>query len=69
MRFDFSCPWCGADTSMRGSDQSGWRAQIPCELCSRDMVVSFDGSTLISRRVDGPLSQGREETVRIRRAR
>ncbi len=54
---------------MRGSEQSGWRAQIPCELCSRDMVVSFDGATLVSRRVDGPLSQGREETVRIRRAR
>jgi hypothetical protein len=51
------------------SDQSGWRAQIPCELCSRDMVVSFDGATLVSRRVDGPLSHGREETVRIRHAR
>ena len=68
MRFDFQCPWCGAETSLRGSDKAAWRFQIPCELCSRDMVVSYDGGGLVSRRVDGPLVRG-DETVRIRQAR
>jgi hypothetical protein len=54
---------------MRGSDKTSWRAQLSCDLCSREMVVSFDGGMIVSRCVDGPLTQGREDTVRIRRAR
>jgi hypothetical protein len=69
MTFDFSCPWCGADTTLRGSDRGGWRCQIPCELCSREMVVSYDGAMIVSRCVDGPIQHGREDTVRIRHAR
>jgi hypothetical protein len=69
MRFEFQCPWCGSDTSLRGSDKAAWRMQIPCELCSRDMVVTFDGGVVVSRRVDGPLAQKADPTVRIRQAR
>ena len=69
MRFEFQCPWCGADTSLRGSEKTAWRCQIPCELCSRDMVVSFDGGVVVSRCADGPLSRTQDETVRIRVAR
>ncbi len=69
MRFDFQCPWCGADTSLRSSDKTSWRCQIPCELCSRDMIVAFDGGSLVSRRVDGPIGRAQESTVRIRLAR
>jgi hypothetical protein len=69
MRFECQCPWCGADTSLRGSDTAAWRFQIPCELCNRDMIVTFDGGTVMSRRVDGPLSRERDQTTRIRAAR
>jgi len=69
MRFDCQCPWCGADTTVRGSDKAAWRFQLPCELCSRDMVVSYDGAVVVSRCADGPLERTREETVRIRTAR
>ncbi len=51
---------------MRGNDKAAWRAQLPCELCSRDMVVSYDGGVVVSRCADGPLSRGGDETVRIR---
>jgi hypothetical protein len=69
MRFEFQCPWCGSDTSLRGSDKAQWRFQIPCELCSRDMVVTYDGGVVVSRCVDGPLTRERDSTVRIRQAR
>jgi hypothetical protein len=69
MRFDFQCPWCGADSHLRGSEKTAFRAQLPCELCSRDMVVSYDCGMVVTRRADGPLTKGREETVRIRSAR
>jgi hypothetical protein len=70
MRIECQCPWCGADTQLRGSDKASWRFTIPCELCSRDMVVSYEAGVVMSRRVDGPLSRSRgDETVRIRMAR
>jgi hypothetical protein len=68
MRFEFQCPWCGCDSSLRGSDKAAWRFQVPCELCSRDMVVSFESGVVTSRRMDGPLTRS-DETVRIRQAR
>jgi hypothetical protein len=66
MRYEFQCPWCGSDTSLRGSSEKApWRMQMPCDLCSRDMVVSFDGGMVVSRCADGPIMRG-EPTVRIR---
>lgn len=69
MRFECQCPWCGADTSLRGSNTAAWRFQIPCELCNRDMIVTYDGGTVLSRRIDGPLSREHDATTRIRLAR
>ena len=68
MRFDFQCPWCGAEASLRGAERSAWSLHVPCELCSRDMVISYDGGVLVSRCADGPLARP-DETVRIRQAR
>src|SRR5205814_2499188 len=39
MSFEFPCPWCGADTKVRGSERASWRFRIPCDLCNREMVV------------------------------
>ncbi len=50
---------------MRGSDKNEWRAQMPCELCSRDMVVSYDGRALRTSRGEGT-SLRTDDTVRIR---
>ncbi len=47
MSFEFPCPWCGADTKVRGSQRDSWRFRIPCELCSREMVVTWDGGLAI----------------------
>ncbi|MEO6953448.1 MAG: hypothetical protein ABI321_16725 [Polyangia bacterium] len=68
MRYDFQCPWCGSDTTFRGSTRPSWRMQLACDLCSRDMVVTLEGGGITSRRAEGPLSRG-ESTVRIRLAR
>ena len=70
MSFEFPCPWCGADTKVRGSEQASWRFRIPCELCNREMVVTWDGGLAIGRAATGePLSRTEEETVRIKIAR
>jgi len=70
MSFEFPCPWCGADTKVRGSEQASWRFRIPCELCTREMVVTWDGGLYISRIAPAePLSRSDEETVRIKIAR
>ena len=68
MRYDFQCPWCGSDTTVRGSTQKTWRMQLACDLCSRDMVVTLEGGGITSRCAEGPLQRG-ESTVRIRLAR
>ena len=68
MSFDFPCPWCGADTQVRGSEQGTWRFRIPCELCNRDMVVTWDGGLAIGRAPSGPLSRADDDTVRIKLA-
>ena len=66
MTFEFPCPWCGADTQVRGSQQSSWRFRIPCELCSREMVVTWDGGLAIARVAPEPLSRSDDATVRVR---
>lgn len=66
MRFEFSCPWCGADTTVRGSEHASWRFRIPCELCERAMIVTWDGGLMVSRVAASALSRSDEETVRIK---
>jgi hypothetical protein len=66
MSFEFPCPWCGADTKVRGSEQASWRFRIPCDLCNREMVVTWDGGLAISRMTGEPLSRSDEATVRIK---
>lgn len=67
MRFDFSCPWCGSDTTVRGTDQAAWRFRIPCDLCNREMVVTWDHGLEVARVTpDSPLSRSEDETVRFR---
>jgi hypothetical protein len=65
MCFEFPCPWCGADTKVRGSEEASWRFRIPCELCDREMVVTWDGGLVIGRA--GPrLERSDEKTVPVR---
>jgi len=66
MSFDFPCPWCGADTKVRGSEQASWRFRIPCDLCNREMVVTWDGGLVISRVTGERLSRSDDATVRIK---
>jgi len=67
MSFEFPCPWCGCDTKVRGSEAASWRFRIPCDLCSRDMIVTWDGGLIVGRAAQ-PLKRTDEETVRIRLA-
>jgi hypothetical protein len=70
MSFEFPCPWCGADTRVRGSETASWRFRIPCELCTQEMVVTWDGGLYVGRVApDTPLSRSDEATVRIKVAR
>lgn len=66
MSFEFPCPWCGADTKVRGSENASWRFRIPCDLCSREMVVTWDGGLVIARVANEPLSRSDEATVRVK---
>ena len=66
MSFEFPCPWCGADTKVRGSEQASWRFRIPCDLCNREMVVTWDGGLAISRMSGEPLGRSEDATVRIK---
>jgi hypothetical protein len=65
MSFEFPCPWCGADTKLHGSEQASWRFRIPCDLCNREMVVTWDGGLVISR-IAPSLKRSEDETVRIK---
>ena len=65
MSFEFPCPWCGADTKVRGSERASWRFRIPCDLCNREMVVTWDGGLVIGRVGGGPLSRDDDDTVRV----
>ena len=38
MRFDFQCPWCGADSHMRGSEKTAFRAQAEEAVDGRAVV-------------------------------
>ena len=69
MTFSFSCPWCGADASACGSEFGLWRYRLPCELCSRDMVVtrSEAGELQVTRRADA-IDRSDEPTQPIRLA-
>ena len=66
MRIDFSCPWCGCDSTVRGSLSSSWRFKIPCELCERPMIVTWDGGLLVSRGGDKPLDRSEDDTASIK---
>lgn len=66
MSFEFPCPWCGADTKVRGAQAGSWRFRIPCELCNRLMVVTWDGGLVIGRAASEPLQRSEDETVRVR---
>ena len=46
------------DGMMRGSEQASWRFRIPCELCNREMVVTWDGGLVISRVTPGQTARG-----------
>lgn len=43
-----------------------FRSAPPCDLCTREMVVTFDGALSVSRAADEPLSRSDDVTVRIR---
>jgi hypothetical protein len=66
MSFEFPCPWCGADTKVRGSQHASWRFRIPCDLCTREMVVTWDGGLAIARVASDPLGRGDEQTVKVK---
>ena len=51
---------------MRGSEQASWRFRIPCELCNREMVVTWDGGLAIGRIAPEKLDRCEDETVRIK---
>jgi len=67
MKLEFQCPWCGCETHVQGSDSASWRFRLPCDLCSRDMVVTWDGGLVVSRAAQ-KLARSDEDTVRIRLA-
>ncbi len=70
MTYEFPCPWCGADTKLRGSEtEASWRFRIPCDLCNREMIVTWDGGLVIGRVTNEKLSRSEDDTVRIRLAR
>jgi hypothetical protein len=69
MSFDFACPWCGCDMKVQGSEHGTWRFRIPCELCNRDAVVTWDGGLVVARVPTERLSRADDDTVRIRVAR
>jgi hypothetical protein len=66
MSFEFPCPWCGADTKIRGSERASWRFRLPCDLCQREMVVTWDGGLVIGRVGAEPLLRTDDDTVRVR---
>ena len=66
MKFEFPCPWCGCDTAVRGSEHASWRFRLPCELCERDMVLTWDGGLIVSRAPIGVMPRTDDVTVRIR---
>jgi hypothetical protein len=68
MSFEFPCPWCGADTKVHGSRDASWRFRLPCDLCDREMVVTWDGGLVIGRIASDKLARSDEKTKRIRLA-
>jgi hypothetical protein len=67
MTFEFPCPWCGSDTKVRGTATASWRFRIPCDLCNREMVVTWDGGLMVARLPGGePLARSDEKTVRTK---
>jgi hypothetical protein len=66
MSFEFPCPWCGADTKVRGSQHASWRFRIPCGLCDREMVVTWDGGLAIARVAEGTMGNSEDDTVKVK---
>ena len=71
MSYEFPCPWCGADTKVQGGvETASWRFRIPCDLCNREMVVTWDGALYVGRIAPAtPISRSEDDTVRIKIAR
>jgi hypothetical protein len=67
MSFEFPCPWCGCDTHVLGSEAASWRFRIPCDLCNRDMIVTWDGGFVVGR-ASPPLARSDEPTQRFAKA-
>jgi hypothetical protein len=66
MKLEFQCPWCGCEAVMRGPDASGsWRFRVPCDLCERDMILTWDGGLVVSRGADR-MARSDDDTKRIR---
>jgi hypothetical protein len=68
MKLEFQCPWCGCEARLAGPEQEGsWRFRIPCELCERDMILTWDGGLVVGRAAKA-MARSDEDTVRIRLA-
>lgn len=50
---------------MRGSEHASWRFRLPCDLCERDMVLTWDGGLLVTRS-SSRIARSDEPTVSIR---
>ncbi len=67
MTFEFPCPWCGCESKVQGSETASWRFRLQCDLCTRDMIVTWDGGMIVSR-APLPIARTEDDTVRIRLA-
>ena len=51
--------WCGADSDLRGPEQSSWRFRLPCDLCERLIVVTRDEGGITIARASAPEADAR----------
>ena len=62
MRLEFQCPWCGCESSIKGSAEGSWRFRLPCDLCEREMVLTWDGGLVVAR---APTAMAREDDATV----
>jgi hypothetical protein len=67
MKLEFQCPWCGCEAVMRGPDSGSWRFKVPCDLCERDMILTWDGGLVVGRGGER-MARSDDDTKRIRLA-
>ncbi len=67
MKLEFQCPWCGCEAVMRGPDAGSWRFKVPCDLCERDMILTWDGGLVVGRGGER-MARSDDDTKRIRLA-